>query len=194
MKYIFTLAPICLLLLLSGKPNVRTIGKAQEAKAYCLENNLNTAFCLLVDMSIHSGKYRLFVYDLKNDEILHQGLVSHGCCDNVWSRDYTKDNPNFSNVPESYCSSLGKYRIGARGWSNWGINVNYKLHGLEKTNDKAYERLIVLHSWDAVSDTEVYPNGTPEGWGCPAVSNNSMRKIDLFLKAANKDVLLWVYE
>ena len=38
-------------------------------------------------------------------------------------------------IRDSYCSSLGKYKVGIRSYSKWGINVHYKLHGLEATNN-----------------------------------------------------------
>ena len=169
--------------------------KSQAAKAleFCKSEKMNTEWCILFDGSIHSGKNRLVLWDFKKDTIIEQGLCSHGCCDGEWSYDGTKDSPTFSNTHESYCSSLGKYKIGTRGYSNWGINVNYKLHGLESSNSNAYKRLIVLHSWDDVSEREVYPQGTPEGWGCPALSNKLMRKVDARLKQAKMPVLLWMY-
>ena len=73
-----------------------------------------------------------------------------------------------------------------------GIHVKYLLHGLESSNSIALRRDIVLHSWERVSDEEVYPDGTPEGWGCPAVSDNDMRLIDQKLKSLGKKVLMWV--
>lgn len=177
--------------------NVKPISlktKAKEAKAYCEENGLNSSYCILVDFSMHSGKRRMFVYDLKHDSVLTIGMVSHGCGDAPWGIDATRNNPVFSNEHDSHCSSLGKYRIGERGYSSWGINVNYKLHGLESTNSNAYDRIIVLHSWSDIPEDEVYPMGTPEGWGCPAVSNKFMTYLDSLLKQQNKDVLLWIYE
>ena len=51
-----------------------------------------------------------------------------------------------------------------------GNKCELQLHGLEETNQSAYDRIIVLHSWDMMSDEEIYPEGSPEGWGCPAVS------------------------
>ncbi len=50
----------------------------------------------------------------------------------------------------------------------------------------AYRRLIVLHSWESDSNIPIYPNGTPEGWGCPAVSNDMMKILDKKLKATLK--------
>jgi len=169
-------------------------GKREEALTFCENNNLNTDYYILIDMSIHSGKNRLFMLNFKDDAILKSANVSHGCGDYPWSDDQTKETPSFSNTPESHLVSLGKYRIGKRGWSNWGINVNYKLHGLDSTNSNAYNRIIVLHGWNAVNDEEIYPLGAPEGYGCPAVSNNTMRYLDLRLKNKKKDVLMWVYK
>jgi len=162
-----------------------------EAFDYCRQAEMDTSFMILIDMRLHSGRKRLFVYDFASEAIIDSGMVSHGCCDGDWGEDDSKDSPVFKNISESHCSSLGKYRVGDRGWSNWGIHVNYKLHGLEASNEKAYERYIVLHSWEMVSDEEVYPDGTPEGWGCPAVSDEMMRRLDTHLANKN-DVLLWI--
>lgn len=172
----------------------RTTLKAEEAIGFCKTNGLNTGYCILVDMNIHSGKKRMFVWDFKKDSIIEKAICTHGCCKGKWADETTASNPIFSNTPDSHCSSIGKYKIGVRGYSNWGIHINYKLHGLEKTNNNAYKRFIVLHSWDAVSDEEVYPNGSPESWGCPAVSNNFMKKLDDRLSKSSKPVLLWIYQ
>lgn len=168
--------------------------KVKESYSFCRSHNFDSNICVLVDMNKHSGKNRLFVYDFKKDTIVLQGLCSHGCGTQPWGGDFTKTTPVFSNVNESHCSSIGKYKIGKRGYSNWGININYKLHGLDVTNDNAYKRIIVLHSWEMVPNQEPYPHGTPEGWGCPAVSNETMRKLDKLLENTDKPVLLWVYE
>ena len=135
-----------------------------------------------------------FVWDFKEHKIIHSFLVGHGCGDNAWGDDETKDNPTFSNVEDSHRSSVGKYKIGERGYSNWGVHTKYLMHGLEASNDKALKRIIVFHSWEAVSDEEIYPTGTPEGWGCPTISNSSFQVIDPLLKAAGKPVLMWIYD
>ena len=44
-----------------------------------------------------------------------------------------------------------------------------------------------------MSNEEVFPNGSPEGWGCPTISNEAMRMIDKKLKIAKKPVLLWIF-
>ncbi len=105
-----------------------------------------------------------------------------------------KKKPVFSNTDNSHCTSLGKYKIGARGYSQWGIRVNYLLHGLESTNSNALSREIVLHSWEDIPDETLYPRGTPEGWGCPAVSNVMLKKVDGILRNKRAPVLLWIYQ
>jgi hypothetical protein len=167
--------------------------KAQQALAFCKQKGMNTDFCILIDMSRHSGLKRFLVWDFHKDSIDYGCLVSHGCCDKPWGDDYSKDSVVLSNRNGSHCSAEGKYRIGERGESDWGIHVKYLLYGLESSNSNALKRTIVLHSWDWVEDAETYPRGTPEGWGCPAISNTSLQWLDPRLKAAKQPVLMWVY-
>lgn len=179
-----------------SKPSVnltKTKQKAAEALKFCKAKGYSTDFCILIDMSLHSGVKRFFVYDLKGDSIKNSFLVGHGCCRNPWSTDYSKTSPVFSNKDGSHCSSLGKYKLGERAYSNWGVNVKYVMHGLEASNSNALARVIVFHSWEEVSDSEVWPAGTPEGWGCPTISNNSFKLIDPVIKASGKPVMMWIY-
>lgn len=167
--------------------------QAVAAFAFCKKHGYDTLNCILIDMSVHSGNNRFMVWDFSKDTMSLAGLVSHGCGPELWGKDHTKETPVFSNADNSHCSSLGKYKIGARGYSQWGIKVNYLLHGLEKTNSNALGRAIVLHSWEDVPDEELYPRGTPEGWGCPAVSNALLKKVDDMLRNKSRPVLLWIY-
>jgi len=171
----------------------RLSNKAKEALTYCKAKEYNTTYCVLIDMSMHSGKKRAFFWDFTKGTIIASGLCAHGCGALPWGETNTKEKPVFSNTPDSHCSSIGKYQIGQRGYSQWGININYLLQGLESTNNNALKRQIVLHSWDDVDDEEVYPDGTPEGWGCPAVGNVFMKTLDEKLKAEKKSVLLWMF-
>jgi len=45
-----------------------------------------------------------------------------------------------------------------------------------------------------MSDDEIFPKGSPEGWGCPTLSNNGFLKIDPILKNSAKPVLMWIYQ
>ena len=92
--------------------------KAQAGRAYCDKNGYNTNYCFLVDFSIHSGKRRFFVWDFKGDSVKYASLCAHG-----YGKNSTLSKPVFSNVEGSYCSSLGKYKVGIRSYSKWGINV-----------------------------------------------------------------------
>lgn len=180
----------------NNKPKINTTAidnKAKEALAFCRNKNYNQDFCILIDMSMHSGLNRFFLYDFKKDTISMSILVGHGCGNYPWSQDWSRDNPGFSNVDGSHKSSLGKYKIGERAHSDWGIRVKYVLHGLEKTNSNAQNRFIVFHSWEKVPEKEIYPDGTPEGWGCPTISNENMKLIDPMLKESKKPVLMWIY-
>ena len=167
--------------------------KAEEALGFCNSKNLNNDFCILIDMSLHSGVNRFFVWDFKKNKISKKYLVGHGCGSNSWSKDDSKANPGFSNEDGSHLSSLGKYKLEGRGYSDWGINIKYLMHGLEETNSNALKRFIVFHSWDMMSDDEVFPKGSPEGWGCPTVSNNAMKEIDPMIQKSGKPVLMWIY-
>src|SRR5205809_8001171 len=110
--------------------NIRS--KAIEAKTYTSSKAYNTDFCFLIDMSISSGQKRFFVYDFAHDSITCSGLVTHGRCNEDWL-----EGRRYGNTPGCGCTSLGKYRIGNAYMGRFGLA--FKLHGLEKTNDKAYE-------------------------------------------------------
>jgi hypothetical protein len=167
--------------------------KAAKAYDYSKQNNMNTDFTILVDMNIHSGKYRLFLWDFKGDSIRLSAICSHGSCGGKPHPKTAYEQPLFSNKHQSFCSSLGKYKIGNRGYSNWGIHVNYKLHGLESSNDNAYKRIVVLHSWEHVPDQEIYPEYAPNSLGCPMVSNKVMKLLDSVLQDTSVPVMLWIY-
>lgn len=169
----------------------KLIMKAAEAFDFCKKKKMNTDFCLLLNYHKHSGLTRFYVWDFNLQKAIDSGMVSHGCGPNLWGHDDSKTNPAFSNVFESHCSSIGKYKIGVRGYSNWGIHVNYAMHGLDSTNSNSFGRQICMHGWEMVDDIETYPDGTPEGWGCAAVSNAFMTRLDALLKEEDVPVLLW---
>jgi len=164
--------------------------KADTALIYCKEKGMNTDFCFLVDMRIHSGKKRFFVWDMKDDTLIASSLCAHGS-----GKGSTGSKPVFSNVEGSYCTSLGKYKTGARAYSQYGINIHYKLHGLEKTNNSAFKRIVVLHSYGLMPKFEINPAHLPMGYslGCPVIDDGLMTLIDGMLKKQNKPTLLWIY-
>ncbi len=165
-----------------------------EALSFCKENNFNEDYYFLLDFSIHSGKNRFFIYDFKNKIIIEKKLVTHGSCDVFHDNQDKWENAIFSSKKDSHCSMKGKYKIGSRDYSSWGINIKYWLHGLEESNKTAVDRVVVLHSWDVVKNEEIYPNYSPLSWGCPAVSNEFMKNLDERLSKSSKPVLLWIIE
>ncbi len=165
--------------------------KADTIKQFCKQKRFNTKYCFLVDFSRHSGRNRFFAWDLKRDTILFSGLCCHG-----YGKNSTKSTPEFSNQLNSYCSSLGKYKIGESGYSKWGIHILYKLYGLDRTNSNACRRSVVLHSYSPVPESEIYPIHLPLGWsqGCSVISKETMTKADNLLKEQTEPVILWIYD
>jgi hypothetical protein len=96
----------------------------------------------------------------------------------------------FCNTPNSNCSSLGKYKIGYSYTGQFG--KSYKLYGLDKTNDKAFDRAVVLHKHKSVPDAEQnYP--IVLSLGCPMVSASFYSKLEKILDTSDKNVLMWIY-
>ena len=165
----------------------RLLDKAKELKIYLEANKkYNQQIAVLVDMKMNSGKKRLFIVDLDSMQILSKGLVAHGSGSNTEYR----DSLTFSNIPESYQTSLGKYKIGAAYQGTFGRS--YKLHGLEKTNSKALERYIVLHRYSCVPDEE-QDYEICNSLGCIMLSENYFEQIDPYIKSSAKPILLEVY-
>jgi hypothetical protein len=156
----------------------------KQAFAYCKAENMNTDFFLLVDFSVKSRKKRFFKVDFSSDSITLSGLVTHGHCQE-WSNLKTE----FSNVSGSNCSSLGKYKVGFKYEGSFG--TAYKLHGLEESNSKAFDRFIVLHAHPCVPDEEQsFPICRSEG--CPTVSPVMLEALEPYLDESDKPVLLWM--
>ena len=162
--------------------------QAAALKDYVAENNFNTEHCFLVDMSIPSGKNRFFIYNLKKDSIELSSLVAHGFGS---TRKNSYDELVFSNTPNSFKTSLGKYKIGYAYKGSFGLS--YKLYGLDSTNSKAFERTIVLHADQLVPEKEVFPYHIFQSAGCPTVSPSFLGVLTNYIKASRKPILLWIY-
>ena len=161
-------------------------GKAESAKTFIQQKGYNTTICFLVDMSLPSSQNRFFVYNLAKDSLYNAGLVTHGRCNEYWL-----EGRKYGNTVGCGCTSLGKYKIGQSYNGKFGLA--YKLYGLEKTNNKAYERFVVLHSHACVPETEV-ADEICQSDGCPTVSPNYLQYMKPILDESKKPVLLWIYE
>lgn len=161
-------------------------GKAFELKKFVEEKGYNNRVCFLIDMSLPSGGNRFFVYDMKKDTLQNSGLVTHGRCNQKWL-----EGRKYGNTVGCGCSSLGKYRIGKK--YNGKFGTAFKLHGLEKSNDKAFERFVVLHSHECVPETAVR-NEICQSDGCPTVAPGFLQQLQPIISNSRKPVLLWVFE
>lgn len=159
--------------------------KAETAKNYIAGHGFDDKYCFLIDMRIPSGKNRFFVYNLDNGSVETSGLVAHG------SGTSYSATPVFSNTPNSNCTSLGRYKIGKSYYGTFGLA--YKLHGLDRTNNKAFDRFVVLHAHECVPNDEVAPETICKSWGCPTVSPSFLTQLQSYIDAAEKPVLLWIY-
>jgi hypothetical protein len=133
------------------------------AKAIASGREVRNPYLTVIDFSLPSTARRLWLFDLANGELLRKELVAHG--------KNTGDNraTRFSNIDGSKQSSLGLFVTGETYYGENGYSL--RLHGLEPgVNDRALERLIVMHGAWYVSDDHVRKFGRlGRSWGCPAL-------------------------
>ncbi|RAR62821.1 L,D-transpeptidase-like protein [Onishia taeanensis] len=120
----------------------------------------------VIDFSRSANKKRLWVFDLQQQRLLFKELVSHG---QGTGQEFARA---FSNTPDSHQSSLGLFRTKQSYTGSNGYSL--RLEGLEPgINDRAYERAIVMHGADYVSEDFIEANGRlGRSWGCPAVPSD----------------------
>lgn len=159
----------------------------KEVSFFTKQNQLDTSVYFLLDLSIHNGKKRFFVYDLKKDSVLHAGLVTHGDCTERYLSEV-----RYSNKPGSQCSSLGRYRVGEKYKGVFGNS--YRLHGLDSTNSNAYKRAIVIHSHSCIPKKEIYPDQICNSQGCTTVAPTFLTTLSAYIDQRKKPILLWVLD
>jgi len=119
---------------------------------------------------------------------LFNSLVAHG---KNTGEEFAR---KFSNTESSLQSSLGFYVT--ESTYNGSNGFSLKLHGMDKGfNDRALQRAIVMHGADYVSEDFIkFQRRIGRSWGCPAVSNEFMKKLDTRLQQSKRPVLLWIVE
>lgn len=141
---------------------------------------------ILVDMKIPSKYFRFFVVDLKTNQVLSKGLCAHGSGSEIEGTDSLQ----FSNTPNSYMTSLGMYKVGNAYQGSFG--KSYKLIGLEKSNDKALARAIVLHRYGCVPEEEqFYP--ICNSLGCAMLAENYFEELIPIIDSEPKPMILKIY-
>jgi len=161
--------------------------KATGLAAFTKTHGYNEQHCFMIDMNIHSGKQRFFIYNLKKDSIESAGLVTHGAGSVTGNETLF-----FSNTPGGNCTSLGKYKIGNPYRGKFGLA--YKLYGLDATNNKAFERFVVLHAHECVPVSEVFPLTICPSFGCPTVAPAFLKKLSGYLDKSRKPILMNIYQ
>lgn len=165
---------------------VRLRQKASQLKKFNEANQYDSRYCFLVDMRVAAGKKRFFVYNLAKDSIEIAGLVAHGS-----GSDNGNDELVFSNQPNSNCTSLGRYKIGNSYNGKFGLA--FKLYGLDRSNNRAFDRFVVLHAHDCVPEQETDPLPICESWGCPTVSPAFLKVLKQYINDTEKPIILWIY-
>lgn len=128
------------------------------------------------DFSQPSSSRRMYVLDLQNRRVLYRTYVAHGMGS---GREYAN---SFSNVPDSYKSSLGFYVTRDTYFGSNGLSL--RIIGMEKGfNDKANARSIVIHGANYVSERVLHKYGVMgTTFGCPAVPEEMASQIIPVLK------------
>lgn len=157
-----------------------------QIKNFVKNTTYNQDLAIFINFRIPSSKFRFFIYDLKNDKILEKAIVAHG------SGSVVKGTNDliFSNVENSYQSSLGKYQIGNSYIGNFG--KSYRLIGLDKTNSNAAKRAIVIHPYYCISDVET-KNLACLSLGCPMLSPNFFKVAEKYIDASKKPIILYAF-
>ena len=165
------------------RPEVAKLSLAsyQKARAQGLDSQ---QILTIVDYSEPSTVPRLWVFDLKNNQLLYQELVAH-------AKNSGENVPtSFSNQPQSLKSSLGLFVTGEPYQGQHGYSL--RLNGLEKGfNSNALERNIVVHSAPYVSSQFAASHGRlGRSWGCFALNPTIASKVINTIKAGT---LLFAY-
>ncbi|MDD2673856.1 MAG: murein L,D-transpeptidase catalytic domain family protein [Flavobacterium sp.] len=165
----------------------KLFNRAKIIKKFIVNNSkYNNEIAFIIDMKIMSGKNRFFVYDLKNNVIIDQGLVAHG----IGSQTQTEGELIFSNEPNSLSTSLGKYSIGSS--YNGQFGKSYKLFGLEETNNKAFARNIVLHKYSKVPFGE-QESPICKSFGCPMINVEFYKRIEKLIDNSKTNIILDIF-
>ncbi|MCP4120393.1 MAG: murein L,D-transpeptidase catalytic domain family protein [Bacteroidetes bacterium] len=138
----------------------------------------------IIDFTLPSNMERMAVYEVSNNQLLLTSLVAHGRnSGNIMAT-------QFSNIPQSYQSSLGFYLtaetyIGKHGYS-------LRLDGLEHgVNDKARDRAVVIHGADYATSAFIEKHGRlGRSYGCPSLPPSESTAI---IDQIKDDQVLFIY-
>lgn len=163
-------------------------GKSEESISPCHESERSRSSSVvtlgsprkvaIVDFTKPSTERRFFLIDLSSG-VVQKYYGAHGI-----GSGNSKDATIFSNTKDSRQTSLGIYLTGGTYYGKYGKTL--RMYGLQRSNDQAYMRDIVLHgAWYVGEDFINSRNPKTEqpfgrlgvSWGCPAVSTAIAQKI-----------------
>lgn len=135
------------------------------------KNLVEKEILTIVDFTLSSTNRRLWVLDMKNNEVLFHTLVAHG--KNTGGEFATK----FSNTVNSLQSSLGFFVTGETYFGGNGYSLF--IDGMEKEfNSKARERYVVVHGAEYANPEFISRRGMlGRSYGCPALPTALTKEI-----------------
>ncbi len=167
------------------KPNLESFKAAYKGYFKLKqEGKIEKEILTIIDFTLSSTEKRMWVIDMRTNEVIFQTVVSHGRNSGM---EYAND---FSNRPESYKSSLGFYKTAETYMGKHGLSL--RLDGLESgINDNARRRDIVIHGADYANENVADAQGRlGRSLGCPALPLNVSKSIINFIK---EESCLFIY-
>jgi len=132
----------------------------------------------VIDYSLASSMKRLWVIDMKNNQVLYNTLVAHG------QGSGGAIPTRFSNTSSSHATSLGLFKTGDTYQGRNGFSM--RLIGLDDGfNSNALSRAVVMHGAPYVSDARAKSGFIGRSWGCPAVPQKLAAPIINTIKGGN---------
>lgn len=149
-----------------GRLSRRALRYAMEARACAIESGVadpENQRLTIIDYSLPTTEKRLWIVDLSDGSLIMNDWVAHGSGSGGLVPSV------FSNIPESYQSSLGLIKPLFR-YQSPKNGESLRLEGLEPgINDKVFQRAIVVHRSNYIG-----PGKTGRSQGCQAVRNEAI--------------------
>lgn len=157
------------------------IGFSKLAETNKIEKQLLT----IVDFNLPSTDKRMWILDLNTNKVLYNTYVSHGRNTGGLMAE------NFSNIPESFQSSLGFYITGET--YHGGNGYSLRIDGMEKgINDNARKRAIVIHGAEYATENFMKKIGRlGRSYGCPAIPTELTNEVIDLIKGKS---VLFLYQ
>ncbi len=135
------------------------------------QNKLNNNdYLTIIDMGTSSNSERLFIINMKTQQLEHKSLVAHG---RNSGGTFAKQ---FSNKVNSHQTSLGFYKTAETYIGKHGFSL--RLDGLEFSNSNARRRAVVIHQADYASANFIKQHGRlGRSYGCPSLPKKDYKTI-----------------